>query len=183
MRHGLLIAVSILLTTGAALADPAKERGGYVGASLGATTFDDGGAFAFLEQDDTDSGFSIFGGYKFFRYFAVEGRYTDFGTFSIEGLRFDASVLSAHAVGIIPFGSSGWEMFGQLGLGTLDVRFPGQSSENETVGSAGLGLRFSPTENFSFALQLDAYAYEDTSLGPAYDIGFTATSVAFQYIF
>ena len=183
MRYGLLIAVSVLLATGTALADPAKERGGYVGGALGATMFDDGGAFAFFDKDDTDSGFAIFGGYKFFRYFSVEGRYTDFGTFSIEGFPFDASVLSAHAVGIIPFGGSGWEIFGQLGLGSLDVSFPGESSESEAVGSAGVGLRFSPTENFSFALQLDAYAYEDTSLGASYDIAFTATSVSLQYIF
>ena len=183
MRHCLLIIVSVLLTTGIALADPAKERGGYVGGGLGATMFDDGGAFAFLEQDDTDSGFGIFGGYKFFRYFSVEGRYTDFGTFSVVGLPFDASVLSAHAVGIIPFGSSGWEMFGQLGLGMLDITFPGEPSEDEAVASAGAGVRFSPTENFSFALQLDVYAYEDTSLGAAYDIGFGARSVTFQYIF
>ena len=117
------------------------------------------------------------------RHFSVEGRYTDFGTFSVEGFGFDASVLSAHAVGIIPFGSSDWEIFGQVGLGSLDVELPGASSESEAVGSAGLGVRFSPTENFSFAAQFDAYAYEDTSLGTAYDIGFTATSLTLPYIF
>jgi len=183
MRHGLLIFASILLATGNALADPAKVRGGYVGGGLGATMFDDGGAFAFFEQDDTDSGFGIFGGYKFFRYFSVEGRYTDFGTFSVGGLPFDASALSAHAVGIIPFGNSGWEIFGQLGFGVLDVTLPGEPSEDEAVATGGFGGRFSLTENFSFALQLDVYVYEDTSLGPAYDIGFSATSVTLQYIF
>jgi hypothetical protein len=51
------------------------------------------------------------------------------------------------------------------------------------VGSAGAGVRFSPTENFSFALQLDVYVYEDTSLGAAYDVVLSATSVTLQYIF
>ena len=30
-----------------------------------------------------------------------------------------------HAVGIVPFGQSGWEFFGQLGLGTVNRDFPG----------------------------------------------------------
>lgn len=183
MRHGLLILVFLLLATGNVLADPAKVRGGYVGGGLGATMFDDGGAYAFLEQDDSDSGFSIFGGYKFFRYFSVEGRYTDFGTFSVEGIAFDASVLSAHAVGIIPFGSSGWEIFGQLGFGILDDELPGASSESEAVAAAGAGVRYSPTENFSFALQLDVNVYEKTFLGATYDVGFAARSITLQYIF
>jgi hypothetical protein len=172
-----------MLVSGPGFAEPAKERGGYIGGGLGATMFDDGGAFAFFNQDDSDSGFGVFGGYKFFRYFAIEGRYTDLGSFSVGGLNFDASIVSAHAIGIIPFGGSGWELFGQLGLGSLDVELPGSSSGNEAVGSAGAGVRFSPTRHFSLALQLDAWAYEDTSLGRAYDIGFGSTSLTFRYIF
>jgi len=80
-------------------------------------------------------------------------------------------------------GGSGWEIFGSLGLDTLDVEFPGASSESEAVGDVGAGVRFSLTENFWFAVQLDPYAYEDTSLGAAYDIAFTATSRTLQYIF
>ena len=183
MRHILLATVLLCFASSIAFAGPAKERGGFVGGSLGSTEFDDGGAFAGFDQDDSDSGFSVFGGYKFLKHLAVEARYTDFGTFTVAGIPLDASVASVHAVGIIPFGSSGWELFGQLGLGTLDVSLPGETTDNEAVGSAGLGLRFSATENFSIALQMDAYAYEDTSLGVSYDVGFTATSVSLQVIF
>ena len=97
----------ILALGSAAFAEPAKERGGYIGGGLAATTFDDGGAFAGLDFDDSDSGSGIFGGYKFFKHMAVEARYNDFGTFTLEGFGVDVSSLSIHAVGIIPFGNSG----------------------------------------------------------------------------
>ena len=47
----------------------------------------------------------------------------------------------------------------------------------------GMGVRFSWSGNFSVAAQVDAYAYEDTSLGTAYDVGVTSTMFSFQYIF
>ena len=178
----ILIGLIVLAVSGVAFAEPAKERGAYLGAGLAGTTFDDGGAFAGLDLDDSDSGFALLGGYKFLKHFAVEARYNDFGTFTLEGLGVDVSSLSVHAVGIIPFGDSGWELFGQLGLGTVDFDF-GEGSEDETVGSAGLGVRFSWSGNFGIAAQLDAYAYEDTSLGVAYDVGVTSTMISFQYIF
>ena len=171
----------ILALGSAAFAEPAKE-GGYIGGGLAATTFDDGGAFAGLNFDDSDSGFGIFGGYKILKYFAVEGRYNNFGSFSLEGLGVDVTSLSAHAVGIIPFGDSGWELFGQLGFGTVEFEID-SVSEDESVGSAGLGVRYSWASNLSVAAQLDAYAYEDCSLGACYDVGAAATMISFQYIF
>ncbi|MDH3547718.1 MAG: hypothetical protein OEQ16_00040 [Gammaproteobacteria bacterium] len=47
----------------------------------------------------------------------------------------------------------------------------------------GLGVFGSAAEQFSFAIQLDAYAYADTSLGTSYDVGFTATSISFHDIY
>ena len=178
----ILVGLVILAVSGIAFAEPAKERGAYLGAGLAGTTFEDDGAFAGLDFDDSDSGLAIFGGYKFLKHFAVEARYNDFGTFTLEGLGVDVSSLSVHAVGIIPFGDSGWELFGQLGLGTVEFELDGVS-EDESVGSAGLGVRFSWPGNFAVAAQLDAYAYEDTSLGASYDVGVTSTMISFQYIF
>lgn len=178
----ILVGLLVLTLGGAAFAEPAKERGAFVGAGVAGTVFDDGGAFAGLNFDDSDSGLGIFGGYKFLKHFAVEARYNDFGTFTLEGFGVDVTSLSVHAVGIIPFGASGWELFGQLGLGTVEFDLGGDT-EDESVGSAGLGVRFSWSGNFAVAAQLDAYAYEDTSLGAAYDVSVTSTMISFQYIF
>jgi hypothetical protein len=177
-----LAGLVVLTLSCAAFAEPTKERGGFVGGGFAATVFEDDGLLAGLDFDDSDSGFGFFGGYKFIPYFAVEARYNDFGSFGVEGFPIEVTALSVHAVGIVPFGSSGWELFGQLGLGTASWD-DGFDSGDESVGSAGLGVRFGWGGNFSVAAQLDAYAYEDCSLGPCFDLGVTSTMVSFQYIF
>jgi hypothetical protein len=179
----ILIVLVVLAVSGVAFAEPTKERGAYIGGGLAGTVFDDDGLFAGFGFDDTDSGFGVFGGYKFFPYLAVEGRYSDFGSFSAEGfLPLEITAASVHVVGIIPFGSSGWELFGQLGLGSASWD-DGFDSDDEGVGSAGLGVRFGWGSNFSVAAQLDAYAYEECDFGPCYDLGVSSTMISFQYIF
>ena len=85
-------------------------------------------------------------------------------------------------MGIIPFGDSGWELFGQLGLGTVDISILGDSTD-ETVGSAGLGVRYSFSENLSVGLQTDAYAYEEVEFGTTYDIGVVQTAITIKFSF
>ena len=87
---------------------------------------------------------------------------------------------------LIPFGDSGWELFGQLGLGTLSVKASGPggfADIDEDVFSGGVGLRFSPTENFSLAVQTDVYVWEDDSTGFVYDMSVGGTQLSAQFIF
>lgn len=177
-----MLATLLVLSWGVADAAAPAEKGAYIGAGFGSTTLQDDGLFAGLTFDDSDSGFLIFGGYKFFKYLALEARYADFGTFTIEGSGIDGSVVSVNVVGIIPFGTSGWELFGQLGLGTLDISVPGDST-SESVGSAGLGIRYSFSESFSLGLQTDAYAYEESDFGTTYDIGVLQTAATIRFSF
>jgi len=182
MNRQIVLTTLLVLSWGGADAAAPAEKGAYIGAGFGPTTLEDDGLFSGLTFDDSDSGFGIFGGYKFFKYLAVEARYTDFGTFTVEGLGVDVSVLSVHVVGIIPFGDSGWELFGQLGGGTADLSIPGDSS-SETVGSAGLGVRYSFGKNLSVGLQTDAYAYEEADFGTTFDVGVTQTAITIQFSF
>ena len=182
MIRQVILTTLLVLSWGVADAAAPAENGAYIGAGLGITTLEDDGLFNGLTVDDSDSGFGIFGGYKFFKHLAVEARYTDFGTFTVEGLGIDASVVSVHAVGIIPFADSGWELFGQLGLGTVDINVLGDST-SENVGSAGLGVRYSFSENLSLGLQTDAYAYEEVDFGTTYDIGVVQTAITIRFSF
>lgn len=166
-----------------AVADQSKSRGVFIGGGLGISTFDDGGAFAGFSFDDEDSSFQIQGGYKFLPYFALEGRYVDLGTFTVDTLNIDLTAASIHAVGIVPFGESGWELFGQLGLGVVNFDLTGLGDEDEEVFAGGIGVRFSPTSNFSLAIQTDVYVWEDNSLGPVYDLAVGGTQLTIQYIF
>lgn len=164
-------------------AEPSKASGAYIGGGFGISTLDDGGAFGGFNFDDEDSSFQIHGGYKFLPYLAVEGRYLDLGTFTVNALDIDVSAASIHAVGIVPFGESGWELFGQLGLGVVSFDLTGVGDEDEEVFAGGIGVRFSPTAKFSLALQTDVYIWEDDSLGPVFDLAVGGTQLTIQYIF
>jgi hypothetical protein len=178
-----ILACVLLVVCSIATAEESKPKGGYIGGGLGVSTFDDGGAFAGFSFDDEDTSFQIHGGYKFLKYFAVEARYVDFGTFSLSGLGIDASATSIHAVGIIPFAESGWELFGQLGFGIVNFDLSGLGDEDEDTVAGGIGIRYSPSQNFSLAIQTDVYVWEDTSLGPTFDLALGGTQLTIQYIF
>ena len=184
MVRKVILGFVLLGVCGFAAAEESKASGGYLGGAFGFTTFDDGGGFVGLGVDDSDTSLMINGGYKILKHLAVEGRYIDLGSYSVAGagVSLDGSAFSIHAIGIIPFGDSGWELFGQLGLGTLTVEIAG-SDFDEDVFAGGVGVRFSPTENFSLAIQTDVYVWEEDSTGFVYDMSVGSTQFAAQFIF
>ena len=184
-----VVASALLLASADSLGAEQLARGFYAGGLVGATSFDDDGLFNDSDLDDSGVGYAIFGGYKFFRYFGVEARLSSLGSYKIKdgfdgGTEdFDVSAVSMHAVGIIPFGKSGWELFGQLGIGSAQVDTDCCGDGNETVGSAGIGVRFFPTPHLGISLQTDAYAYEEDAYYGSYDLGVVATQLGIQYVF
>lgn len=183
MTNKVMLACVLLVFCSAATAAESKSKGGYIGGGFGISTFDDGGAFAGLSFDDQDTSFQFHGGYKFLKYFAVEARYLDLGTFSLSTLPIDVSATSIHAVGIVPFADSGWEFFGQLGFGRVNFDLTGFGDEDENVFAGGIGIRFNTSQNLSLAVQTDVYVWEDSSLGPTYDLAVGGTQLTLQYMF
>ena len=175
-KRVLAITATIVLLSTAQAAEPV-ERGGYFGGGGGTSLFDDDGASGGF-FDDTDTALMLFGGFKFFKYLSVEGRYASFGSF--DGL--DVSALSVHAVGIVPFGTSGWELFGQLGLGSVNLEFDDFDDDFSAV-AGGIGVRFSPTPNFAVGIQTDVYVFEDDELGSTYDLSVGGTMLTGRFIF
>src|SRR5262245_52776426 len=88
--------VSILVAAPAAFAQ-ADEQGFYLGGAYGQTKIK--GACGDLRSeliaigatvgacDDADSGFKLFGGYRFNRHFALEASYLDFGSLTMSATR------------------------------------------------------------------------------------------------
>ena len=71
-----------------------------------------------------------------------------------------------------------------MGIGSINLDASGFADEDETIGSAGLGVRFTPIKHLSIALQVDAYAWEeDGILGQTFDLSIATTQVAVQYNF
>ncbi|MCW8844980.1 MAG: porin family protein [Gammaproteobacteria bacterium] len=182
MFRKLMLACVLLMFAVPGMAVESKASGGYIGGGLGMSKFNDDGAFDGFSYDDTDTGGMIFGGYKFGKHFALEGRYTDYGSFSLMGAGFDVSALSVHAVGSIPFGTSGWELFGQLGFGQVSLDVVGDSTD-ESAFAAGIGIRYSFSERLSVAAQSDLFIWQDSSLGQTYDLTVGSNLVSVQYIF
>jgi len=184
LRKTLVTAVLLGLSAAAYAAEP-PARGAYMGAGFGSSTYDDDGAFRGLSFDDTDTSLQLFGGYKFFKHFAVEGRYQDFGSFTLSDLQtvdIDVSTISVHAVGIVPFGTSGWEFFGHLGLGIVSQDVAAFDDDAGAVGG-GIGIRWYATPNFALTAQTDVFVWEDDSIGPTLDVSVSAAQLAVQYIF
>jgi hypothetical protein len=183
------IACVLLCASGSAIGAEQQARGFYVGGMAGATSFEDDGLFNGYSLDDSGVGYAAFGGYKFFRYLAVEGRLSYLGSYNVKdrytGQKqdFHASAVSAHVVGIIPFGKSGWELFGQLGIGSLKFDADCCGNDSQTVGSAGLGVRFYPNPHLGISLQTDAFAYQEDTYYKTYDLGVAETQLGIQYIF
>lgn len=182
MFKNLMIGSVLSIAAVATNAAEPQQRGAYIGGAFGSSIFDDDGAFFALDFDDSDRSFQGHVGYRFLRYFAIEGRYTDYGTFSVQSIDLDAKVVSVHGVGIIPFGNSGWELFGQLGVGSLNVDFLG-TDETETTFAGGIGVRYFASQTLSIGVQTDVHVWEDDSLGTSYIPGIGATQVAVQLNF
>lgn len=187
MLPKVLFAAVLLSVFGVAHAVPPLEQGWYIGGALGASELDDDNFFVdngLNLRDDEDSSAGIFGGYKFNRYFSLESRFTYLGEFDVSGADVDTDVVSVHGVLTLPIGRQGWELLWQLGVGRINFDFPG-GDEDETVGSAGVGVRYYVTENLGLALKFDSYLFEadDAPNGRDYDIDINTAQFAVSYIF
>lgn len=183
LRRIVLAAIVLAVSAAAGAAEP-TARGLYAGGSVGTSIFEDDGTFFGLDFDDSDTAFQGHLGYKFLRFFAVEGRYTNYGTFSVESQEFDVTAASLHAVGIIPFGRSGWEMFGQLGVGSANMDFESFGDDDQTTFAGGLGVRYYPAQSVSIGVQTDVHVWEDDSFDDfSVTPGVGATQLTLQFAF
>ena len=160
MYRNVLILLVLICAAGTAAAGPSKEKGFYLVGAAGQSVYDEGGAFGNF-GDDTDNALQFAVGYKFLRYFAVEARYADFGSFSVGFQDFDVDATSIHAVGIVPFGQSGWEFFGNIGLGTVKRNNVGNINFDDSSMAGGIGFRWYPTPNVAIGVQTDVHVWDD----------------------
>lgn len=118
MRSKHLAATALLALL---LAAPAVQAGQpYAGGSLGRASLEGSPADLDLEFDfeGDDTGYKLFGGYRFFRYLAIEASVFDLGNIEDSVLGFtvqaDLKGLDAYAVGVLPAGRV-VQFFGKAG--------------------------------------------------------------------
>jgi len=185
---------ALMAATGIANAADVKDKGAYMGLAIGQSDYNlndiedlvvDLGA----DVDSKDTGFQLWGGYKFFRWFAVEGKYSHLGQWKATGdggtVKAEVGALTGSAVFIAPFGASGFDFYGQVGLGlaSWELKGDGKVDGTEPVGTAGLGFRWTINQTFTLSLGLDAFAFEAEDEGEKEDIDVVITKLGIQYNF
>jgi OOP family OmpA-OmpF porin len=133
----------------------AQDTGIYVGAGIGDFGVDVGGF------DGSDTGFKVFGGYRFIKYFAAELEYLDGGTVEDGGLELDVSGFNVSAVGILPVGGN-FDVFAKLGMIFWDADTNGFGDDSGEDFSWGIGAGYGFTDQFGMQLEYQGFEIEDT---------------------
>jgi OmpA-OmpF porin, OOP family len=152
----MLGSAALALSAGALAQGMAPVPGFYAGVDVGQTDVG--------PEDDT--GFKIFGGYRFHRNIAAEIGY---------GLLFDkggaeVTSLEAVAVGIFPVANQ-FSIIGKLGFAHL-MADPGS---DETELTYGLGVQYDLNRNLGFRLQWQRYSTDPD------DVDFLSLGVLFKF--
>lgn len=162
----------------------AAERGFYVGAGVGQmnTEVDDGYVYPFtFDFDESDVGFKVFGGYKFFPWLSVEGAYIDGGSPEIKvsdgdirgRLGIEVQSLVAAAVFSLPIGER-FEAFLKPGIAYWDsstsISITGPTfSEKASADDNGSAFFLGAGAGWNFGNAGLRLEYEWFDVAPEYD--------------
>lgn len=131
----------------------------YVGGSVGQSDVDEFGI------DDEDTGFKVFGGYKFNEYFGLELGFVDLGELESGTNELDVDGVSFGAVGTLPL-SEKFSVHGKAGVfawdadtrGAIGTRF---SDDSDTDPFYGVGLGYQFDKNWSVIGEWERYEIDD----------------------
>ena len=162
MRKTRLFSTLLLATTlgAAAFGAQAQDQGFYAGAGVGQSFVDEG------IYDDEDTAFSVFGGYQFNRYFALEAGYADFGKIEADVLAPELEADSAYltAVGSLPI-TEQFSAYAKAGFHAwnLDAELPGliDSDDSGTDPTYGVGLQYRFTDLIALRGEYSRFEVED----------------------
>lgn len=189
----------------------AQESGWYGGISIGQSKakIDDprivsgllSGGFSTtsISDDDRDTGYKLYGGYQFNKYFAIEGGYFDLGQFGFVATTLPPGSLSGtielkgvnlDAVGILPI-SEKFSAFGRVGLNYAEARdsFRGigsvgvinpNPSKRDTNYKFGAGLEYAFTSALAIRGEVERYRIDD-AVGNRGDIDLLSIGLVYRF--
>lgn len=153
-----------------------------------------------IDEDDRDTGYKIFGGYRLNRYFALEGGYFNLGEFGftsttsppgsltgktkLQGLNFDV-------VGILPL-SQRFSAFGRVGVNYAESKTnfsrtgavsppadPSPSSRDANY-KVGLGLQYDFTQALGMRVEAERYRI-DAAVGNKGDVDLISVGLVYRF--
>ncbi len=205
---------TLALATLAAVASPfalAEEPGWYVGGNYGwsAATIDDerikssllarGFTTTSINDDDRDTGYKIYGGYRINRNFAIEGGYFNLGEFGYALTTVPTGTLTGNielqgvnldVVGILPF-TEKFSAFARVGANYAEARdhFVGTGSVNvldpnpsqrDTNYKFGVGLQYDFTESLAMRVEAERYRIDD-AVGNKGDVDLASIGLVYRF--
>jgi OmpA-OmpF porin, OOP family len=155
-----LMAVSGAVVSSASFAQakPAPvDTGFYVGASVGQTTSECPNGVG--SCDDSDTGYRVFGGFRFNRNLAVEGGYAPLGEVSGNNLKLETNAWDLVGVGIWPF-TPQFSVFGKLGFYNAEAKASGivSGKKSTTDLTYGVGAQFDFARNLGLRGEWQRYS-------------------------
>jgi OOP family OmpA-OmpF porin len=187
------------------------DSGWYMGGNIGQSKADldderiaqnllEGGfATTVFDENDSDTGYKLFGGYQFNRYFALEGGYFDLGEFDFTATTIPVGTLSGNLklkgvnvdlVGFLPF-TEKFSAFGRAGVnyaetkdsfsgtGAVNVVNP-NASEREANLKLGVGLQYDFNDAWAMRLETERYRIND-AVGNKGDVDLVSLGVIYRF--
>lgn len=207
---------TLALAALAAVASPyavAADTGWYGGLNIGRSSakIDNanitsnllGGGFVTtsITNDDSDSGFKLFGGYKYNKNFALEGGYFDLGSFGYTATTAAPNAgtltgniklrgLNLDAVGVLPM-TDKFSAFGRAGLNYAEARdsFSGTGavivldpnrSKRDTNYKFGAGLQYDFTQSLGMRAEVERYRIND-AVGGKGDVDLLSVGLVYRF--
>jgi len=169
--------------------DDARIAGNLLGSGLSTSS---------ITNDDSDTGYKLFAGYKFNKNFALEGGYFDLGKFGFTATTAGPGTLNGSiklqginldAVGIVPV-SQAFSLFGRAGVNYAQARdsFSGSGpvnvsnpspSKNDTNYNFGLGLQYDLNKSVGMRLEAERYRVND-AVGNRGDIDLFSAGLVYR---
>ena len=185
-RRLTLLALIFALTV---LAAPAAMAGGYIGAGIGQSTMQAKDSDINLDLNGNTTGYKAFGGFTFFKFFALEASYVKFGTVKDEvsgiEVKTDATGYGAFAVGKIPIGFV--EPFVKIGYINVDSKaeIPGAASASDKSWDPayGLGVGFNLVKVLHLRVEYEKFDInpEYNGVKPDSELYMVSASAAFRF--
>jgi len=152
-----------------------------------------------MVDDNRDTGYKLFGGYKINRNFAVEGGYFDLGRFGFTATTVPPGTLSGtiklkglnlDAVGILPF-TEKFSAFGRVGMNYAQAKdsFSGTGavavldpnpSKREANYKFGAGLQYDFTQSLGMRLEAERYRIND-AVGNKGDVDLFSVGLVYRF--
>ncbi len=170
--------------------DNAKITSNLLGAGFSTTS---------ISNDDRDTGYKIFGGYKVNKNFALEGGYFDLGKFGYSASTVPAGTLNGNiklkgvnleAVGILPINAK-FSAFGRVGMNYAEAKdsFSGTGavtvlntnpSKSELNYKLGLGVQYDFTEAVGLRAEAERYRIND-AVGGKGDVDMFSLGLVYRF--